>query len=52
MNGLIRLKFGNQPNVLAAWESASNVFATPKPEEQTEPGTTAPATAGDVRPAA
>lgn len=52
MNGLVRLKFANQPNVLAAWESASNVFATPKPEDQPEPGTTTPATGGDVRPAA
>jgi hypothetical protein len=52
MNGLIRLKFGNQPNVLAAWESASNVFATPKPEDQPEPGTTTPPTGSDVRPAA
>jgi hypothetical protein len=53
MNGLIRLKFGNQPSVLAAWESASNVFATPTPEEQPESGTTTPpATSGEVRPAA
>jgi hypothetical protein len=52
MNGLIRLKFGNQLNVLAAWESASNVFATPTPEEQPEPGTTTPPTGGEVRPAA
>src|SRR5215218_1415771 len=30
MNGLIRLRFGNQPEILAAWESASNVLATPR----------------------
>jgi hypothetical protein len=52
MNGLIRLKFGNQLSVLAAWESASNVFATPTPEEQPEPGTPTPPIGGDVRPAA
>ena len=52
MNGLVRLKFASQPNVLAAWESASNVFATPQPDDQPEPGTTTPPTGGDVRPAA
>ena len=52
MNGQVRLKFAGQPNVLAAWDSASNVFATPRPEEQPEAGTPAPPTGGDVRPAA
>jgi len=52
LNGLVRVKFANQPNVLAAWESASNVFATPKPEDQPESGTTTPPTGGEVRPAA
>jgi hypothetical protein len=52
MNGLVRLKFANQANVLAAWESASSVFATPKPEDNPEPGTTTPPTGGEVRPAA
>jgi hypothetical protein len=52
MNGLVRLKFASQPNVLAAWESASNVFATPRPEEQPETGTTTPPIGGDVRTAA
>jgi len=51
MNGLVRLKFAKQPDVLAAWESASNVFATPKPEDNPEPGTT-PAPTGAKRPAA
>ena len=53
MNGLVRLRFASQPNVLAAWESASSVFATPKAEEQPAPGTTPPVTGGgEVRPAA
>ena len=52
MNGLVRVKFASQPSVLAAWESASNVFATPKPEDNPEPGTTTPPTGGEVRPAA
>jgi hypothetical protein len=52
MNGLVRLKFGNQPNVLAAWDSASNVFATPTPDEQPESGATPPPISSDVRPAA
>jgi hypothetical protein len=52
MNGLVRLKFANQTEVLAAWESASNVVATPKSEDKPEPGTTPPPTGGEVRPAA
>lgn len=52
MNGLVRLKFASQGSVLAAWDSASNVFATPKPEDNPEPGTTTPPTGGEVRPAA
>jgi hypothetical protein len=37
MNGLVRFKFANQAEVLAAWESASNVVAAPKPEDATPP---------------
>jgi len=44
MSGLIRVRFANQPEVLAAWESASNVVAAPKPEEKPD--------TGEVRPAA
>jgi hypothetical protein len=53
MNGLVRLKFANQTEVLAAWESASNVVAAPKPEDKpaTSPAPTPP-TGGEVRPAA
>jgi hypothetical protein len=49
MSGLVRVRFATQPQVLAAWESASNVVAAPRPEEKPESGT---APAGDVRPAA
>jgi len=57
MNGLIRLRFANQPELLAAWESASSVFATPKPDTKpgsggTTPTTGTPPSGGDVRPAA
>jgi hypothetical protein len=49
MKGLVGVRFATQPEVLAGWESASNVVAAPKPEEKPESGT---APAGDVRPAA
>jgi hypothetical protein len=55
MNGLVRLKFANQTEVLAAWESASNVVAAPKPEDKPETGGTPPTggtSPGEVRPAA
>jgi hypothetical protein len=52
MNGLIHLHFANQPEVLVAWESASNVFATPKPPEtKLATGGTPPA-GGAIQPAA
>jgi hypothetical protein len=51
MNGLIRLRFANQPEVLAAWESASNVFATPRPETKPISGSQPPA-GGEIKPAA
>jgi hypothetical protein len=47
MNGLIRIRFGNQREILAAWESASNVIGPPRPQEDTP---TDPD--GEVRPAA
>ena len=55
MKGLVRVRSASQPQVLAAWESASNVVAAPRPEEKPETGATPPAgsaPAGDVRPAA
>jgi hypothetical protein len=55
MNGLVRLKFTNQTEVLAAWESASNAVASPKPEDKPETGPTPPSggtSPGEVRPAA
>jgi len=40
MNGLIRIRFANQEELLAAWDSASSVGAIPKPDKpETEPGT-------------
>jgi hypothetical protein len=62
MNALIRIRFANQPELLAAWESASNVVATPRPDkpeagETTPPGSpvsggTPPESSSDIRPAA
>jgi hypothetical protein len=55
MKGLVQVRFATQPQVLAAWESASNVVAAPRPEEKPASGSTPPAgtaPAGDVRPAA
>jgi hypothetical protein len=53
MNGLVQVRFANRPELLAAWESASNVAATPKPEEKPSTGTASGGTApSEVRPAA
>jgi hypothetical protein len=63
MNGLIRIRFANQEEQLAAWESASSVVATPKPETKPATGGTTPITgtttpsggttpSGDLKPAA
>jgi len=43
MNGLVRIRFANQEELLAAWQSASSVGAIPKPE-------TKPATGGTTTP--
>jgi hypothetical protein len=55
MDGLNRYRFENDPESMAAWESASNVVATPQPAEH-KPEAGAPATppqsGGEVRPAA
>lgn len=51
MSGLIHVRFANQPELLAAWESASNVVAAPRSQDPTPPsGGTPPS--GEVRPAA
>ena len=54
MNGQVRYKFATQPEVLAAWESASNVFAAPRPEDKPVTGSTLrrTPTGGEVKPAA
>jgi hypothetical protein len=52
LDGLNRYRFRNDPKLLAAWDSASNVLATPK-NGASKPGTEdAPPTGGEVRPAA
>jgi hypothetical protein len=51
MNGLIRIRFANQPELLAGWETASNVAATPRSQPETQPGSTTPSS-GEIRPAA
>jgi hypothetical protein len=55
MDGLNRYRFMNDAELLAAWESASNVLAAarnggPKAEPTAPEGP--PATGGEVRPAA
>jgi hypothetical protein len=55
MNGVVRIHCANQPDVLAAWESAINVVATPKPEKsspEVPPASGGTPPAGGVRPAA
>jgi len=52
MDGLNRYRFMNRPELLAAWESASNVLAAPKNgTPKPDPGTAPPA-GGEIRPAA
>jgi hypothetical protein len=51
MDGFQRIRFARDPERLAAWESASTVFATPKPSASEEPESGAETPAG-VRPAA
>jgi hypothetical protein len=43
MDGLNRYRFMNDPELLAAWDSASSVLAAPK---------TTPKPGGEIRPAA
>jgi hypothetical protein len=50
MTALIRIRFAGQPEVLAAWESASNVVAAPRPDTTATPPFGG--TAGEVKPAA
>ena len=53
MTGLVRVRFAGQPELLAEWESATNVVASPKPEEK--PATVPPSGGtppGEARPAA
>lgn len=51
MDGLNRYRFMNDPELLAAWDSASNVLAAPKTTPNPSPDTTPP-TGGEIRPAA
>lgn len=62
MNGLIRIRFANRPDLLGAWQVATNVVATPRSETPGSDGPPAPgqppvsgqppASGGEVRPAA
>lgn len=51
MDGLNRYRFMKDPELLAAWDSASSVLAAPKTTPKPGPDTT-PATGGEIRPAA
>jgi hypothetical protein len=42
MNGMVRIRQASQPDVLAAWASASSVVATPRPEKLETGGTATP----------
>ena len=50
MNGLNHFRFANDPEASAAWESASNTVATPRPTPEVVPQNP-PAAGGEVRPA-
>jgi hypothetical protein len=52
MDGLNRLRFGTEPQLLAAWESASNVVATPKTGAAKPGSGETPPAGGEIRPAA
>jgi len=52
MDGLNRFRFAGDPESLAAWESASNIAASPPPTASSELAPEgAPPTAGEIRPA-
>jgi hypothetical protein len=50
MNGLIRVRFAGQSELLAAWESASNIVGPPRSDKTLNPDTPSPD--GGIRPAA
>jgi hypothetical protein len=52
MNGLNRLRFAGDSELLAAWESAINVVAASKPTDSTVPTRPEAPAPGEVRPAA
>jgi hypothetical protein len=52
MDGPNRLRFMHQSELLATWESASHVIATPRSSAAQPAAEGTPPTAGDVRPAA
>jgi hypothetical protein len=52
MNGLNHHRFGQDGELLASWQSASNVVATPRPAAEKAGPEVRPPAAGDVRPAA
>jgi hypothetical protein len=51
LDGFFTFRFGNQPDLLAAWISASNVFGPPVTGAQSS-STTTPAAGGNIQPAA
>ncbi len=51
MDGLNHVRFSGDSALLAAWESATNVVATPKPEPRDTPSPTPP-DGGEIKPAA
>ena len=51
MDGLNRFRFSSEPELLAGWESSSNVFGPPRPGE-VEPTPVGPTNGGEVKPAA
>ena len=52
MNGINRLRFANNGELLASWEAASDIFPTPRTSDTKTPPEVPPSTGGEVRPAA
>jgi hypothetical protein len=52
MKGLIRIRFASQPEILAAWDSASNVIGPFRSTDAGTPPSPTPPAGGEIRPAA
>ena len=52
MKGMVRIRFGNQPEILAAWDSASNVIGPFRSTDSGTPPSPTPPAGSEIEPAA